>query len=150
MNDIPTFIEFNPQDKSHSINDDLNASFNTSLLELDSFHDEAEYHASITDKDLIDMKAMIRDLKSNPSLIYEKFSLPKVNESMVFGAEGPNKSNGATDKGSSPVEQEMPSPQPRRPQYCQDCESPNTLASDCPKINLKKRDLCSFPRLPGM
>lgn len=39
-------------------------------------HKERKAEENITEQDLLEMKAMIREVKSNPSLIYQKFDLP--------------------------------------------------------------------------
>ncbi|KAL3804184.1 hypothetical protein HJC23_013703 [Cyclotella cryptica] len=156
MPNIPTFIEFVPEDNNqHPLRNNLN----NSLFELDSFDIDmdTEYDDSITNQDLLDLKAMVQEMKHNPSLIYEKCSLPMLKSSMISNSSSLPTRTTENSPGHACVSintsiNELPSPPPRMRQgvqYCQECESPNTLSPPkFPKLNSNNVKMSSFPRLP--
>lgn len=156
MANIPSFIEFVPEDNSqHPLTNHLNYS----LVEHDSFDSDigTDNDESITNQNLIDLKAMVHEMKRNPSLIYEKCSLPMLKSSMTSNSSSLPTRTTERSPGhayisinDSTKEIMSPSPQMRQAiQYGEECESPNTVSpQEIPKVNSNKVDITSFPRLP--
>lgn len=137
MSDIPTFIEFtanNDGQESTQSNDllseldSLDLSIHDDESELD-MHDEA---ANITAQDLADLKAMVQQMKANPSLIVSKCTLNELKSSLTT-----QKTVGTMTTGTTRQISEDISPPPRMRETIQDCMG-----------GTKKGMLSTFPRLP--